>query len=139
MKTIKPISDPNLRVKNVVCDDLVIIMRPVKNELGSITEYVPQTITSSDFCASIIAQSLQALGQILPKTDPADGKNLWMKDGCFAFASGDPAQFGVMAPYTMQQSLAEAFKILPTSDPGDGSPWLCGGVLMRGSTINNNC
>ncbi|CAI3956303.1 unnamed protein product, partial [Commensalibacter communis] len=121
MKTIKSISDPALRVKNVMCDDLLILMRPNKNELGQVTFYESRTIHAKDFCISIMAQTLQALGQILPRTDPADGLSLWIKDGCLTFASGDPSSLGSLSPTAMQKSLAEAFKILPTSDPGDGS------------------
>lgn len=135
MKAIKPISDPSLRVKNVACDDLMIIMRPVKNELGCVTSYDTQTIQASDFCASIMAQTLEILGQFLSKTDPADGKTLWIKDGCLAFASGDPTLLGTIAPIAMQKSLKEAFKQLPTSDPGDGSPWLNAGFLVQGSNF----
>ncbi|CAI3945776.1 hypothetical protein [Commensalibacter papalotli (ex Botero et al. 2024)] len=138
MKTIRPISDPELRIKEVACDDLIIVMRPQKNELGCVTSYDTQTITANEFCASIMAQTLETLGQILPRTDPADGKTLWVKDGCLAFASGDPTQLGTIAPYAMKKSLQQAFQILPTSDPGDGSPWLSGNILMQGSQIKTN-
>ncbi|MDI2091637.1 hypothetical protein [Commensalibacter oyaizuii] len=137
MKTIRPISDPALRVKEVGDDDLIIIMKPIKNELGCVTDYEAKTVQATDFCASIIAKALQGLSSVLPVSDPADGISLWIKDGCLAFASGDASRLGTMPPTAFEKSLREAFKILPTSDPGDGGPWLCGGMLMRGSTSKN--
>lgn len=89
MKIIKPISDPALRVKEVACDDLIIIMRPVKNELGSITEYEAHTIQANNFCSSFITQTLVSLCRELPKTDPQDGVSLWNNNGCICIAS-DP-------------------------------------------------
>ncbi|MDI2091464.1 hypothetical protein [Commensalibacter oyaizuii] len=88
---------------------------------------------NSEVALSIIQNATQAM----PRTDPADGCSLWLDDGFIRIASGDASRLGTMPPTAFEKSLREAFKILPTSDPGDGGPWLCGGMLMRGSTSKN--
>ncbi|CAK7192670.1 hypothetical protein COMNV_00875 [Commensalibacter sp. Nvir] len=69
----------------------------------------------------------------MPRTDPADGMSLWLNNGAICLASGDANQLGTLSPPAMKQSLQAVMDTLPTHDPGDGSPWLNGGVLMRGT------
>jgi len=90
----------------------------------------------SDLAPEVALLIIKQATKAMPRTDPSDGRSLWIDEGFIRIASGDPTQLGTIAPTAMQKSLAEAFKVLPTSDPGDGGPWLNGGVLMRGSDSN---
>ncbi|CAI3956860.1 LSm family protein [Commensalibacter communis] len=90
----------------------------------------------SDLAPEVALLIIEQATKAMPRTDPSDGRSLWIDEGFIRIASGDPTQLGTIAPTAMQKSLAEAFKVLPTSDPGDGGPWLNGGVLMRGSDSN---
>lgn len=82
------------------------------------------TIQASDLCASVMAEFLKVLGQIFLKKDPADVKLLWIKDDCLVFSSGDESLLVIILPFALKSSFKAAFKILPTTDPGDGSSWL---------------
>lgn len=69
----------------------------------------------------------------MPCNDPADGRSLWLNNGVVCVASGDAGRFGTVSPETFTRSLRDALALLPTRDPGNGDPYLNGGVLMQGT------
>ncbi|CAI3959374.1 unnamed protein product, partial [Commensalibacter communis] len=75
----------------------------------------------SDLAPEVALLIIKQATKAMPRTDPSDGCSLWIDEGFVRIASGDPSSLGSLSPTAMQKSLAEAFKILPTSDPGDGS------------------
>lgn len=90
--------------------------------------------TLNDLGSEAALLLLEKAVQSMPKNDPADGRSLWLNDGFICLASGDASNYGMLAPSAFRQSLTRVLKTLPTTDPRDGSPWLCGGVLMQGSS-----
>lgn len=91
-----------------------------------------------DLSTEVALCLLEKAVQIMPRTDPADGRSLWLNEGFLCMASGDVSQLGVLPPSALERSLKEVFATLPTCDPGDGGPWLNGGTLMQGS-LKNEC
>ncbi|MDI2112076.1 hypothetical protein [Commensalibacter nepenthis] len=118
----------------ILSDDQILVLRDIN---GNGAEVYKAKLNNLD--SEVALMIMERATQTMPRTDPANGRSLWLDEGFVRVASGDPSNFNSLSPTAMQKSLAEAFKILPTSDPGDGSPWLNGGVLMQGSNNNENC
>lgn len=116
------------KTNTILSTDQIIVLRTVN---GSEQEVYKASLDDLDPEVSLVI--MEKAIQVMSRTDPADGKSLWLDEGFVRVATGDPSYLGTLAPNAMQKSLKEAFKILPTTDPGDGSPWLNNGVLMQGS------
>lgn len=119
--------------REILETDQVLLTR----EAGKGTELYQASLAelSPSFALSILEKAVLNM----PRIDPADGQSLWLDHGVIRLASGDPSCLGAVSPAALEQSLKEIFKFLPTSDPGDGGPWLSGGVLMQGSRRKDDC
>ncbi len=49
----------------------------------------------------------------MPRTDPADGRSLWVNDGFICMASGDVSQSGAISPFTLIRVFKEVLKMFP--------------------------
>lgn len=116
------------KTNTILSTDQILVLRTVnRNE---------QEIYKANFDSldpEVAIMIMEKAIQVMSRTDPADGKSLWLDEGFVRVATGDPSYLGTLAPNAMQKSLKEAFKVLPTTDPSDGSPWLNDGVLTQGS------
>lgn len=116
------------KTNTILSTDQILVLRDVN---GSEQEVYKASFNNLD--PEVALTIMEKAIQVMSRTDPADGKSLWLDEGFLRVATGDPSYLGTLAPNAMQKSLKEAFKVLPTMDPGDGSPWLNNGVLMQGS------
>lgn len=138
MEQIRAVTDPSLLTEQADNDDLIIIMRPVKNALGTVNSYETHTITAHDFCVSIMIPALSNLARMLPRENPGDGVSLWLDNGIMRLASGDPADVGTMSPSAMHQSINNLLPMLPKSPPPNGGLWIDNGVLVMSPPKKNN-
>lgn len=138
MEQIRAITDPELLEKHAQSDDLLVIMRPVKNNMGAIVSFETHTIKAQDFVSSILLPALSELAHQLPRTNPGDGVSLWLDNGTIRIASNNPSDLGTMSPHALEQSLKNLLVTLPTSPPSDGGPWLDNGVLVFANPKKNN-
>lgn len=118
------------KTNTILSTDQILVLRNVNNNGQEVYK-----ASFEDLDPEVALLILEKAAQVMSRTDPADGKSLWLDEGFVRVASGDPTMLGVMSPTALQKSLKEVFKSLPTCDPGDGSPWLNGGVLMQGSGV----
>lgn len=81
MEQIRTITDLQLLEKHAQPDDLLIIIRPVKNNMGAIVSFETHTIKAQDFVSSILLPALSELARQLPRTNPGDGVSLWFDNG----------------------------------------------------------
>lgn len=116
------------KTNTILSTDQILVLRDVN---GSEQEVYKASFNNLD--PEVALTIMEKAIQVMSRTDPADGKSLWLDEGFLRVATGDLSYLGTLAPNAMQKSLKEAFKVLPTTDPGDGSPWLNNGVLMQGS------
>lgn len=118
------------KTNTILSTDHILVLRNVNNNGQEVYK-----AAFNDLDPDVALFIMEKAIQVMSRTDPADGKSLWLDEGFIRVASGDPALLGTMAPSALQKSLKETFKFLPKCDPGDGSPWLNGGVLMQGSGV----
>lgn len=106
--------------------DQILIVRGGYKETrvykGSWNDLSPET------ALLILAKATQSM----PRIDPADGCSLWIDNGFIKIASGNANNLGMQSQAAFDQNLQISMENLPTSDPGNGKPWLCGGVIMIG-------
>lgn len=138
MEQIRAITDPELLEKHAQSDDLLVIMRPVKNNVGAIISYETHTMKAQDFVSSILLPALSELARQLPRTNPGDGVSLWLDNGTIRVASGDPADLGTISQNAFEQSFKNYVSNIPTSQPSDGGPWVDNGVLVVASPENDD-
>lgn len=118
------------KTNTILSTDHFLVLRNVNNK-----DHEVYRASFDDLDPEVALLIMEKAIQMMNRTDPADGKSLWLDEGFIRIASGDVSQFGTLSPTAMEKSLKEVLKILPTSDPGDGSPWLNGGILMKGSCL----
>lgn len=107
-------------------DELLVIRKD-----GEQTQFYRARV--EEFSSGAALYLLEKAVQSMSRTDPADGRSLWLNEGFVCLASGDVSRFGTVSPHGLSSALKEMFAMLPTQDPGDGSPWINGGFLMKGS------
>lgn len=102
--------------------DQILVLRGQKVYKASWKDLSPKT------ALLILEQSTKTM----PRTDPSDGCSLWIDGGFIKIASGDANNLGMQSQVAFDKNLQISIENLPTYDPGDGKPWLCGGVVMIG-------
>lgn len=86
----------------------------------------------NDLSAETALLILKKATERMPKVDPSDGCSLWIDDGFIKIASGDAGNLGMQSQVAFDKNLQISIENLPISDPGNGKPWNCGGVVMIG-------
>lgn len=113
-------SDPALMQTSMQATDLLVFLRPVTDDQGTLTGFRPCNIRASDFALSITAMGLLAMAPTLPETAPENG-GLFLNAGAFSSSPVTGTESGaILTQAAMQKSYAAWAASLPTSDPGTG-------------------
>ncbi|MBS1103511.1 hypothetical protein JK202_10870 [Gluconobacter sp. Dm-62] len=113
-------SDPALTQTSVQATDLLVFLRPVTDDQGTVTGFQPCNIKASDFALSITAMGLLAIAPTLPATAPENG-GLFLNADAISYSPVTGTESGaILTQAAMQKSYAAWVASLPTSDPGTG-------------------
>jgi len=87
-------------------DELLVIRKD-----GEQTQFYRARV--EEFSSGAALYLLEKAVQSMSRTDPADGRSLWLNEGFVCLASGDVSRFGTVSPQGLSSALKECLRCFP--------------------------